>query len=379
MKFVNAHLVEYTPDKWLAFDDVLLMPQHSRINSRKDKSIDTSTNLTENVRIHIPIVSSPMDCVTEGNMAVGMIGAGGAGILHRFYKGKYADEARNRWEADIRLMIEKGGLPIFSVGASPEDMEPVEWVLKQSKRAVVCVDVAHGHLQKAMDQVRRLRTTFGQQIEIIGGSISTPEAAMHLIQSGVSSLRVGIGTAKICSTRVVTGCGLPLFSSIMLIRRVLHGMKSNVSLIADGGIYNSGDIVKALAAGADCVMLGRKLAVAKESSAQKIENNGFNPGRPHSHTYIVDDQYPVYTVKYRGQASSEFMEENGKTATAEGVSTDILVNSLPSVKSIVDDLMGGVRSGMSYVGANNLTELYDKAVFVEQSYNSYKEGLYDGA
>ena len=193
MKFVNAHLVEYTPDRWLAFDDVLLMPQHSRINSRKDKSLDTSTNLTENVRIHVPIVSSPMDCVTEGNMAVGMIGAGGAGILHRFYKGKYGDNARSRWEQDVLLMIEKGGLPIFSVGASPEDMEPVEWVLKQSKRAVVCVDIAHGHLQKAMDQVRRLRTTFGPSIEIVGGSITSPEAAMHMIQAGCSALRVGVG------------------------------------------------------------------------------------------------------------------------------------------------------------------------------------------
>ncbi len=370
MKFVNAHLVEYTPERWLSFDDVLLMPQHSRISSRKDKSIDTSCNLTESIRLHIPIVSSPMDCVTEGQMALAMIQNGGAGILHRFYEGKYKDEARSRWESDIKLMIEKGGLPIFSIGASPDDIEVVRWVLSQTSKTCVCIDMAHGHLQKSMDQVRRLRTTFGNAVEIISGSVTTPEAAMHLIQCGVNGIRVGVGSGSACSTRIQTGFGLPLLTSIMLIRRVLHGMKSNVTLIADGGIRNSGDIVKALAAGADCVMLGRKLSVAEESSAKKTELEDF--------CWFDSPNDPAYEIEYRGQASKEFMDEHNKSATPEGVGTKIRVKKISPVKEIIDDLMGGVRSGMSYCGVTNLTQLYDKAVFIEQTHAGFIEGTPHG-
>ena len=174
-----------------------------------------------------------------------------------------------------------------------------------------------------------------------------------------------------CSTRIQTGFGLPLFTSIMLIRRVLHGMKSNVALIADGGIRNSGDIVKALAVGADCVMLGRKLCVSQESSAFKHSKS--IPTYRGSMTNVLE-----YYTEYRGQASQEFMWANDKKATPEGVTTMIKTSEMPSVKSIIDDLVGGVRSGLSYAGANNLTELYDKAVFIEQSYNSYVEGTPHG-
>lgn len=235
-KFVNAHNVSYTPDRWLTYDDVLLMPQFSDLNSRNDPSINLTTRLTSGVTINSPIISANMDTITGANMAIAMHRIGGHGIMHRFYPSQ-----EDRW-ADIVAMGDATKLPSFSIGADSEEIGFVFEVLQKYGQAVVCVDVAHGHLKKCIDQVYNLRKEFAGKVQIIAGNVVTPRGAMDLVQAGAHGIKVGVGNSGICSTRLVSGHGIPQLSAILQIRAALFGSKSNTTLIADGGIKNSGDV-----------------------------------------------------------------------------------------------------------------------------------------
>ena len=319
----------------MSFDDVLLVPQYSDIESRK--SLSTSNQLDDKITLGLPIISSPMDTVTEVDMAFAMDTHGGLGIIHRY--NTVNDQARLVKRAKLK------GVPIVGVaiGVTGDFLERAQALVEEGA-SVLCIDVAHGHHSMVERAIQSLKSVFGDSLHIMAGNVATGEGARDLANWGADSVRVGIGGGSICSTRLVSGHGVPTFQTI--IDCVEYGC--SVPIIADGGIKTSGDIVKALAAGADFVMLGSMLAGTTQSPGQVFDNG--------------NKKYKVY----RGMASSEAQVNwRGKTSTPEGISTTIPYKG--DVNVILDDLKGGIQSGMSYSGARTIRDLQAKAKFIRQT------------
>jgi IMP dehydrogenase len=321
--------------KCLSFNDVLLMPQKSNICSRKEINIGSSLKSSH---YPLPVISSPMDTVTEVLMADTIHSAGGLGILHRY-------NSINEQAKLVRDLLELGVPNIAAAIGVSGDFEERACALYDAGSRVVCVDVAHGHHILMEKALKTLRDTFGESVTLIAGNVATAEGFLDLQSWGADAIRVGIGGGSICSTRTQTGHGLSTFSSIVACSEV----KTVSKLIADGGIKNSGDIVKALAAGADFVMLGSLLAGTDES-----------PG-----DIFLSKDGKRYKA-YRGMASpAAQMDWRGKVSSLEGVSTTIPYKG--SVKDILNELAINIRSGFSYSGARNQAELRDFASFVQQT------------
>ena len=318
-----------------SFDDVLLEPQYSDIESRS--TIDISSNLGAN-KFHLPIISSPMDTVTEKKMAIKMHFAGGLGVVHRY----------NTPEQQARIVGEAyvdGALNIAAaVGITGDYIDRARKVTDVGAN-ILCIDVAHGHHSMMQRGLSELKNMLGDDVHIMAGNVATLEAFEALSEWGADSVRVGIGGGSICSTRIVTGHGVPTFQSVLECAQTSYDTK----IIADGGIKTSGDIVKALAAGADFVMIGSMLAGTKETPGEVFVNEkGEN------------------LKEYRGMASKEAQREwRGKSSTPEGVSA--VVPYKGPVDDILKDLRGGICSGLSYTGANTIKELHSKRRFILQS------------
>jgi IMP dehydrogenase len=315
----------------VTFDDLLLVPQYSEILSRK--TIDLSSELDMNRRFDLPVISSPMDTVTGATMATAMCKAGGLGVIHRY----------NTIEKQCDRVKRTKGTTAAAIGVTGDYLDRATALIK-SGCDILCVDVAHGHHALMRHALKTLRNTIGYDIHIMAGNVATLEAFNDLADWGANSIRVGIGGGSICSTRIQTGHGVPTLQSVMDCSR----SDRSVALIADGGIKTPGDIVKALAAGADFVMLGSMLAGTSESPGQVF--------------YGDNGQYK----SYRGMASVEAqIDWRGHTASVEGVS-----HTIPYKGSVVEILMGlegSIRSGLSYTGALNLSELRSKSKFIKQT------------
>ena len=319
----------------MSFDDVLLVPQYSDIESRK--SLSTSNQLDDKITLGLPIISSPMDTVTEVDMAFAMDTHGGLGIIHRY--NTVNDQARLVKKAKLKGMDNVG----VAIGVTGDFLERAQALVEEGAN-VLCIDVAHGHHSMVERAIQSLKSVFGDSLHIMAGNVATGEGAKDLANWGADSVRVGIGGGSICSTRLVSGHGVPTFQTI--IDCVEYGCP--VPIIADGGMKTSGDIVKALAAGADFVMLGSMLAGTDQSPGQVFDNG--------------NKKYKVY----RGMASSEAQVNwRGKTSTPEGISTTIPYKG--DVNAILDDLKGGIQSGMSYSGARTIRDLQTKAKFIRQT------------
>ena len=319
----------------MSFDDVLLVPQYSDIESRK--SLSTNNQLDDKITLGLPIISSPMDTVTEVDMAFAMDTHGGLGIIHRYNTAN--DQARLVKKAKLK------GVPVVgaAIGVTGDFLERAQALVEEGA-SVLCIDVAHGHHSMVERAIQSLKSVFGGSLHIMAGNVATGEGARDLANWGADSVRVGIGGGSICSTRLVSGHGVPTFQTI--IDCVEYGC--SVPIIADGGIKTSGDIVKALAAGADFVMLGSMLAGTTQSPGQVFDNG--------------NKKYKVY----RGMASSEAQVSwRGKTSTPEGISTTIPYKG--DVNTILGDLRGGIQSGMSYSGARTIRDLQAKAKFIRQT------------
>jgi len=325
-----------------SFDDVLLVPRYSDIESRGH--VDISSDLGQGTRLSMPVISSPMDTVTEENMAVAIDRAGGLGIIHRY----------NSIEQQSLLvsLARRHGARISgaAIGATGDFLERAH-ALVEAGAKVLCLDVAHGHHKLVRDALRQLRSSLDGDVHIMAGNVATLEAFEDLAAWGASSIRVGIGGGSICSTRIVTGHGVPTFQSVLECSNTTYDVK----IIADGGIKNTGDMVKALAAGADFVMVGSMLAGTKET-----------PGE----TFLGKNR-KKYKV-YRGMASAAAQNSwRGKTSTPEGVSTTVPYRG--SAAGLFEDISGGIRSGLSYSGVRSLGELRSKASFILQSSASQLE------
>lgn len=319
----------------LTFDDVLLVPQYSDIESRKQT--DISSWLDGEIKLSIPIISSPMDTVTGHVMACEISILGGLGIIHRYnspeQQADWVKYCKDNYASNVGVAI----------GSTGDFLERTEKCLNAGAN-VLCVDVAHGDHISVKNAISAIRAKFGWRIHIMAGNVATMEAYERLGHWGADSIRVGVSGGSICSTRIQTGHGVPTLWSVM----DCYDSTINKKIIADGGIKTSGDIVKALAAGADFVMLGSMLAGTNEAPGDIFEESG--------------KQYKVY----RGMASKEAqINWKGSYSSLEGVASKVQYKG--HLPNILDDITRNIRSGLSYSGAKDIDELRAKAKFIKQT------------
>ncbi len=336
----------------LTFDDVLLMPCHSEMSSRRSPNLES--RVTKNFILKTPIISANMDTVTEYQMAIKMAQLGGMGILHRFMSPE--DQVKQ-----IKIMkdtIGPLGLPVAaSIGVKEDGMRRAH-MLVDAGADILTIDIAHGDSVMMFETLDYVKKKF-PGIDVIAGNTATPEGVRGLIEHGADAVKVGIGPGSMCTTRIITGCGVPQLTAVAMC--VLEARKYNVPVIADGGIKTSGDIVKAFAAGAQTVMLGSMLSGCLETPGE-IEG-----GRK----------------RYRGMASKDaqvsWRGELPQGMAAEGEAR--WVNCKGSVDNIVHELSGGVRSGMTYLNANSIAEININGRFMEMTASGMIEsrphGLYN--
>lgn len=333
-------------NRGLTFDDVLIVPSKSDIRSRREPSLQT--RLTKTRTIHLPLISANMDTITESEMAIAMGSLGGMGILHRFMDTK--EQTRQ-----ARLVIDsKMGPTSASVGVTEDERSRAQ-ALIDAGVDILTIDIAHGHSVQMLEMMEWIKK-ISPRTEIIAGNMATPEAALDLINAGADAIKVGIGPGSMCTTRIITGCGVPQLTAIALCAEVAQ--KHQVPLIADGGLRTSGDIMKALAAGADTVMLGSMLSGSIETPGE-IKN-----GRK----------------LYRGMASRS-AQDSWRGGVPEGMAPEGESTSVPvkgHAKDVLLELAGGIRSGMSYINATQITEIKDKARFIEMSGSGLSESKAHG-
>ena len=350
--------------KALTYDDILLVPQYSEIKSRRD--IKLRSKVSRRYGLLRPYVASCMDTVCEYQMAIKMVELGGVGCIHRFMTiEEQCDQVSKVVDYIVdNHMYEKWGvmyddwhteardIPIMAaIGVSGKDVERAESLVSYGVN-IILIDVAHGHHKNVNTMIKKLKDSLPKKVDIIAGNVSTEQSAKDLSEWGADGLRVGIGGGSLCTTRVQTGHGVPNITAII---DCVSGAPLNIPIMADGGIRNSGDISKALAVGADCVMLGSLLAGAKES-----------PGK------IVEKGNGSLYKRYRGSASLETKSTHGQsTKHIEGEST--LIPFKGGVKFIIEKLNDGVKSAFSYSGANNIEELWDNADYVEITHSGMVE------
>ena len=319
-----------------SFDDVLLVPKKSNVSSRNEVKI--SSHLGK-YSFELPVISSPMDTISGVRMAVEMRAQGGLSILHRYNTIPEQVEMVS-FIRDVSR-TEKIAAAIGMTG----DYSKRAQALVESGVSILCVDVAHGHHTMMERCIKTLKDKFTDSIHLMTGNVATLEAFEELSEWGADSIRVGIGGGSICSTRIVTGHGVPTFQSILECSKTSYDTK----IIADGGIKTTGDMVKALAAGADFVMIGSMLAGTDET-----------PGE-----VLVGAKGEKYK-EYRGMASKEAQRDwRGKSSTPEGVAT--MVPYKGAAADVLKDIDGGIRSGLSYTGARDIKELQSRAHFILQS------------
>ena len=382
---------------YLTYDDVNIIPKYSELGSRED--VKLNTRFTKNTELQIPIVTSPMDTVTELDMAKFMLDWGGVGVIHRFMsiekQSKMMNSLFDQWKSfwtpfyeehnttheeeynewlkqvslwnspptksdwvdlkerfgfvDERIQMDDEWLsrPLCgAIGVTGDYKERAQELVKNGCN-VLLIDIAHGHHVLLKNVTEELKNEFGRNVEIIGGSIATKRAAKDLCDWGYDSIRVGIGNGSLCETRIRTGVGVPQFTALVDVCSVADN--AGVPVIADGGCRYVGDVAKSLGVGADSVMLGSLLSGTKETPGETIKQGKW----PNEKLY----------KKYRGSASLDSKSDRGESNNIEGNST--LIPYKGKVKRIISDISDGIRSSCSYVGAGNLLDFQSRCEFVQ--------------
>ncbi len=320
----------------LTYDDVLLVPQYSDIRSRSE--VDLTTDMGRGVRLTVPIISSPMDTITEYRMAMEMDSNGMLGVIHRY----------NTPQQQAALVAKARSGGATNIGAAvgvTGDFEERSELLAESGANIICLDVAHGQHLLMRDALKILRQKF-PDIHLMAGNVATREGFDMMVEWGADSIRCNIGGGSICTTRIQTGHGVPGLHTIMDCAHSQYA--GDYRIVADGGIKNSGDMVKALAAGADVIMIGSLLSGTVETPGDVIHDGDF------------------VRKAYRGMASTDAQKDwRGRVSSIEGVATTVPFAG--PVGRILEELEGGIRSGLSYSGARTVTELQSKALFLRQT------------
>ena len=335
----------------LTFDDVLLLPKYSDV---LPSETDISLSLTSKIKLRVPFLSSAMDTVTESRMAIAIAEAGGIGIIHR--------NLNIKEQTKEIIKVKKKKLFVgAAVGTNKEDIDRAKSLIANGCDLIV-IDTAHGHSKKVLKILSKLKK-LENSIPFCVGNIATAEAAKKLYNSGADIIKIGIGPGSICTTRMVAGIGVPQVSAILEVKNALK--KKKVKIISDGGIKFSGDIAKALAAGADAIMMGSIFAGTDESPGKKFKFKG-----------------KLYK-QYRGMgsigamssgAANRYFQKNFKDKSKfvpEGVEGRVEYKG--SVSKIIYQLKGGLRSSMGYIGAKNLNQISKNAKFTKIT----KAGFYE--
>ena len=331
----------------LTYDDVLLVPSYNHWRSRR--VVDVSVvDRSGKLKLELPVLSANMDTVTEAEMANFMASNGGMGVLHRFLS----------VEANVTMFKQcTAGKCFVSIGCSKADIERVE-ALHQAGAEYFCVDVAHAHARYVGKTLKTMRAILGDKATLMAGNVATYAGADFLASCGADIIKVGIGGGSVCTTRIKTGFGVPNLTAIKECARV------NRSIVADGGIRYPGDIVKALAFGADFVMIGSMLAGTEPTPGEVLKAVDANGNER------------LYKT-YRGMASKEVADDHlgGLTdwRTAEGVAAEVPYRE--EAQAILADIVGGLRSGLTYAGASTIKELQRKLDFVVVSPAARVESL----
>ena len=336
----------------LTFDDVTLTPCYSEI---LPSEVDTSVNLTNHLKLKIPLISAAMDTVTESKMAITIAKAGGIGVIHRNLDIK-------KQIIEIRKVKKQKLIVGAAVGAGPNEFKRAKAILQEGVNLIV-VDTAHGHTKKVSEIIKFIKKNKNKKIALCAGNIATPEAARFLIKLGVDIVKVGIGPGSICTTRLVAGIGVPQLSAIISVKNGIK--KRNIKIISDGGIKYSGDLAKAFAAGADAVMIGSLFAGTNETPGKLIKKNGkmFKSFRGMGSVGAMN----------KGSADRYFQKKQKDNSKYVPEGVEGFVKYKGKVGLVIYKLIGGLKSSMGYLGSNMIGKLKHKANFVKIT----KAGFYE--
>ena len=336
----------------LTFDDVTMMPKYSEV---LPSEVDTSIKLSKNLSLKIPLLTSAMDTVTESKMAIAIAKVGGIGVIHRNLDIKKQIE-------EIKKVKKQKLLVGAAVGAGPLEFKRAESIIKEGVDLVV-VDTAHGHSKKVAEIIKFIKKRKTNKITLCAGNIATAEAAKFLIKLGVDIVKVGIGPGSICTTRLVAGIGVPQLSAILEAKKGVKNSKTKI--ISDGGIKYSGDIAKALAAGADAVMIGSLFAGSMETPGKLIKRNG--------KFYKSFRGMGSVGAMNKGSADRYFQKKQKDISKYVPEGVEGFVKFKGNVTNIIYKLIGGLKSSMGYLGAKKIVNLKTKTTFVKIT----KAGFYE--
>ncbi|TDP55839.1 IMP dehydrogenase [Bacteriovorax stolpii] len=330
----------------LTFDDVLLVPRYSEVSSRKHPVL--KTKITKNYEIDLPVITANMDTITETEMACAMASLGGIGSLHRFMN----ETEQVAMVKKIQEYLKEKGLktPIAaSIGVKEEGIKRADMLVDAGVQ-IITLDIAHGDSIMMLETLDYLKKKHSK-IDVIAGNVATADGVKRMIERGADAVKVGIGPGSMCTTRIITGHGVPQLSAIALAVSVAE--KHGIPVIADGGLKNSGDIVKALCAGASSVMVGSLV----------------------SGTFETPGELKGGMKQYRGMASKaaqvSWRGEMPQGMAAEGEST--MIPSKGPVSHVINELMGGLRSGMTYIGVDNIKAMSEAALFIQMTASGMSE------
>mgnify|MGYP001218354854 CR=1 FL=1 len=335
----------------LTFDDVLLLPQFSTI---VPANTNLNVNLSKTINLKLPFISSAMDTVTESRMAIAMAKSGGIGIIHR--------NLNIKKQCNEIIKVKKNNLKVgAAIGTSFTELNRAKNLMDAGADMIV-IDTAHGHSNNVLQMLKKIKK-FSSKITICVGNIATGDAAKLLYNSGADILKVGIGPGSICTTRMVAGIGVPQITALLNVKKAMN--KKKVKIISDGGIKFSGDIIKAIAAGADAIMMGSIFAGTDESPGKifKLKNKLYKFYRG------------MGSIGAMSSGSSErYFQKNFKDKSKfvpEGVESRVLYKG--KVSKIIYQLQGGLRSSMGYIGAHKLQDVRKKSKFIKIT----KAGFYE--
>lgn len=335
----------------ITFDDLLLIPVYSEILPTQ---VNTESHFSKNIKLSIPIISSAMDTVTEHQMAIAMATLGGLGIIHK-------NLSAEQQAKEVELVKAKKLMVGAAMGVSPAEFERAKLLVKAGVDVLV-VDTAHGHSKGVGEMVKLLKKNF-KKLDVVAGNVGTAEACRYLIKMGADGIKIGIGPGSICTTRIVAGVGVPQMSALLDCASVC--LQAKIPFISDGGIKYSGDIVKALAAGASSVMIGSLIAGTDEATGEIIQINGEK-----FKAYRGMGSLGAMGLGSKDRYGQGEVKEN-KKLVPEGVEGAVPYKG--PVSDVIHQLTGGVRAGMGYLGAKNLKALVKNAKFIKIGQASLNE------
>ncbi|MFD1563371.1 guanosine monophosphate reductase [Haloarchaeobius amylolyticus] len=319
----------------LSYGDVLLVPKRSPVESRRN--VDLSTSFTPGIELETPLVAAAMDTVTEAELAIALSRAGGLGVLHRFLTPE--EQARQ-----VEQVVDAGERVAAAIGINEDYVARADALVAAGVDALV-VDVAHGHLEGALEAVERLRAAF-PETDLVAGNVATANGVEDLAAAGADCVKVGIGPGSHCTTRKVAGAGVPQLTAVDDCTDAADEL--DVTICADGGIRTSGDAVKALMAGADTVMIGSLLAGTEESPGAVVEVDGTRYKRSRGMATTI--------------AAEKRDDKDADVRADEGV--EALTPYKGPLEDVVTEFRAGIQSGLSYCGGSTIRAARENAEFI---------------